>query len=328
MIITRRKSNQINLKNQFSQVSLEGKVAIVTGSSDGIGAVTAEELLKSGATVIYACRNKQKTEEIIENLPKELQGRAVFMELKLNSFSSVGKFIANFKSRFNRLDLLINNAAVINNHKKLTEDGIEETMQVNTYSPMILTQSFLELLDKSEGRVINVSSRSHALCKVNAEEVKNKWSKEGEEFYLEDKFLYPQYFASKLGNVLFTHYLKNYIEKSNLNIKTVALHPGAIKTKIMRSHNFIHYIYYYLCVNKFGLNNFSLLQGAQTTLHCCYEKFCSLKNGGYYSSCELTNLAPHATENQKDLINEFMKFSSTVINKAGEEIGINFHYKN
>lgn len=318
-----RRNQTVSANNK---ISLEGKVAIVTGASDGIGLVTAEELLKSGATVIYACRNKEKTEEVIEKLDKEIRSRAVFIELKLNSFASVGKFVTNFKCRFTRLDFLINNAAVINNHKRLTEDGIEESMQVNTYSPMLLSQYFLELLHKSEGRIINVASRSHALCKVTAEEIRNNWSKQGEELYLEDKFLYPQYFATKLGNVLFTHYLKDYLQKNKLNVITVSLHPGAIKTRIMRSHNLIHYIYYYLFINRFGCNNFSLLQGAQTTLFCCYEKASKLINGGYYSSCQLTNLAPHATENQKEIIEEFMKFASNVVNKAGIEIGVSLNF--
>lgn len=319
-----RKNQTVTADNK---VSLEGKVAIVTGASDGIGSVTAEELLKSGATVIYACRNKEKTEGLIEKLDKELRSRAVFIELKLNSFASIGKFVANFKNKFSRLDLLVNNAAVINNHKKITEDGIEESMQVNTFSPMLLTQYFIGMLHKSEGRVINVASRSHALCRVTAEEIRNNWSNEGEELYLEDKFLYPQYFATKLGNVLFTHYLKEYFEKNNLNIKTVSLHPGAIKTKIMRSHNLIHYLYYYLFINRLGCNNFSLLQGAQTTLFCCYEKASKLLNGGYYSNCQLANLAPHADTTQKETIREFMNFASKVINKAGVEIGVSLNFK-
>lgn len=301
---------------------LEGKVAIVTGASDGIGEITAKELLKRGATVVYACRNSDKTEALIKKLNFSIQKNAFFMDLKLDSFTSVQKFSLEFLSKFTRLDFLINNAAVINNHKKLTEDGVEESMQVNTYSPMLLTQYFLALLHKSGGRIINVASRSHALCKVTAEDIRGTWNEAGEEFYLHDKLLYPQYFATKLGNVLFTHHLKNLIELKKLNITAVSLHPGAIKTKIMRSHSFIHYIYYYLCINRLGLNNFSLLEGAQTTLYCCSEKAEKLKNGGYYANCKEATLAPHADETQKELITEFMSFATKIVNKAGLEKGV------
>ena len=79
---------------------LKGKLIIITGSSDGIGLETAKDLLKSNATVIFACRNKNKTETIINSFPENLKKNAIFLQLDLERFKSIENFVKEIKTKY------------------------------------------------------------------------------------------------------------------------------------------------------------------------------------------------------------------------------------
>jgi len=97
---------------------MTGKLIIVTGSSDGIGLETAKDLLKSNAKVIFACRNKNKTENIINLLPQNYKKNAIFEQLDLESFKSIENFTKNIKSKYPKIDILINNAGMASRKTK------------------------------------------------------------------------------------------------------------------------------------------------------------------------------------------------------------------
>ena len=138
-----------NRPKTYLKPNVSAKIIIFTGSSDGIGKEAALQLVKDGAIVIFACRNKEKTLAVINEIHDEkLKKNAIFMELNLSSFESVKKFVKEFKSKFQRLDILVNNAAIVLQNYTLTEDNIESTLQTNTFSPMILTQSLKDLIQK------------------------------------------------------------------------------------------------------------------------------------------------------------------------------------
>lgn len=104
-----------NRPKNWLKPSVEGKIIIFTGASDGIGKEAALQLFRDGATVIFACRNKEKTLTAINQLKEEkLKENAIFIEINLSSFVSIKKFVKEFKQKFRKLDILINNAAIIN----------------------------------------------------------------------------------------------------------------------------------------------------------------------------------------------------------------------
>lgn len=301
---------------------LSGKVIIVTGASDGIGKITAEELLKQNATVVYACRNEEKTLKVINSLDKKYQENAIFIHLDLSSFSSIKKFVFDYKLKFNRLDILVNNAGIWSVEYQTTEDGIESTFQVNTFGPMVLTQELLGLLNKSSGKIVNVASKAHTRFAFNKEIIENTWSQESWKFYKNDYGFYRQYCFSKLGNVYFNQYLHEYITANKLNIKTVALHPGVIHTEIAKDATKIKLIGF-LLYPIFWLLTKSLYKGAQTTLHCCYEDE-ALKSGEYYRDCGEFPVHPHASWSQKENRYAYIELSRLVINNYGEKAGVKF----
>jgi hypothetical protein len=190
-------------------------------------------------------------------------------------------------------------------------------MQINTISHMLLTQGLLDILHKSNGRVIHVASRSY-----------QNWRK-GEDYYthLDPKTYdfektnyqcYAQYAYSKMGNIYFNQILAQYINKNELNVKTVSLHPGTVLTEITRNWNGLFWGCLKLLIYPFmWFITKSPLMGCQTTLHLCYINDSDLKNGEYYRDCDIGYLYPSAVS--KKMMNEFMRFYRELVGINGEE---------
>jgi NAD(P)-dependent dehydrogenase (short-subunit alcohol dehydrogenase family) len=291
-------------KNKFTK-RMDGKVVVVTGSSEGIGKETAFQLLKNGATVIFACRDETKTKKVIDSIkdPKE-RNNAHFMKLDLSNFKSVTNFANEFLGKYKKLDILVNNAAsVFKNHKK-TENNIEQTLQVNTLSPMLLTSLLLDVLHSSNGRVINVSSKGYSRYVKDANYYNNydiTINNENKEYGG-----LIQYCYSKLGNIYYTQELDEYCRKNNLNILTASLHPGVINTELGRDYKTLFFIILFAPIYPiFWFFTKSVNMGSQTTLHLCYAEESEFKSGKYYSDCKAKELMEHASnkDNRKAFIN-------------------------
>lgn len=301
---------------------LKGKVIIVTGSSDGLGLVAAKELLSKGAVVIFACRNKSKTENAINNLPENLRERAVFIELDLSSFESIKRFVDEFKSKFERLDILINNAAVANADFQKTKDGIESILQTNTFSPMVLTDMLIDILKKSKGRVINLSSMAYDFYKPTPNEF--KVDPKVYDFNEKTFNFMNQYSLSKLGNIYFTKHLKKISNEKGYGIKSCSLHPGGIETSLQRDlKGFAWFVWKIMLPFKWLLFK-TPFHGAQTTLHCAYLDEKDLEDGEYYSDIKVKKLSLHGT--QDELVNSFIELSRGIIALYGEKYGIKLNH--
>ena len=262
--LKKRANGPLNpLKKDFT-----GKLIIITGCSDGIGLVTAKDLLNSNATVIFACRNKTKTEEIINSFPEKMRKNSIFVQLNLSSFKSIKNFADEIKSKYKKIDILINNAGVspFNNIYK-TEDGYLNAFQVNYLGNVLLTLLLMEHFNEKESKIINVSSQAH------------KWSKltYGDSKYLNDyglKFnnsefkirrqLYPD---SKLLLNYFTQYLGSLAEEKYPYLKVVCLHPGRIFTNIFTSQkNIVFKILFNVIFRSIWyFSTKDVIHGAQTT---------------------------------------------------------------
>ena len=146
---------------------LKGNLIIITGSSDGIGLETAKDLLKSNAKVIFACRNKNKTEGIINSFPENMKKNAIFIQLELENFKSIENFAKEIKSKYPKIDILINNAGLSswgNIYK--TEDGYMNVYQVNYLGNALLTLLLLEHFNEKESKIINISSTEYKRAKL------------------------------------------------------------------------------------------------------------------------------------------------------------------
>lgn len=300
--------------------SVKDKVIIITGASEGMGKFCAEQLLRNGATVIFACRNETKTLAIINSL-KEYKDRAVFMKLDQSSFKSIKDFITEFKSKFNRLDILMNNAGGVFSSHTLTEDGNEMTFQVNTFAPILLSEGLLDILNKSDGKIVNIGSKSHTRFTLYKDDY-NKMIDINWDFNKNSYSIYKQYCLSKIGPVMFNQYLTEYIRQNRLNVDTYCLHPGTVRTEIVKNPK--HKIILYLLYPLIWLITKNLEKGCQTALYLCYEDKEKLKSGEYYQDCGLKEVASHCDWKETELRDLCMDFCRVHIGKSNV---LNFEIK-
>lgn len=261
--------------------SLEGKIAIVTGASAGIGMETAFALLKSGAKVIFACRDETKTLNIINKIkdPKERED-AIFMKLDLSSVDSINKFNSDFRKNFNSFDYLVNNAgAAYDTFNKI--GSIESTVMVNYLGPVILTSLLMDLI-KPEGKIINLSSSMHAFFS------QNQFDDIIKDLNFERKYNMIEYYSfSKLGNVMHSVILDKFINSNNMRIKTASVHPGVVASEFGNNNKslFSKIFKYFRMVAKYLIMKDNIM-GAQTTLHVIFMDYPKLSSSGYFSDCQ------------------------------------------
>lgn len=155
-----------------TNVRLDGKVAVITGGSSGIGYETAKNLANKGARVIIASRNETKLMRARDKIEKiSGNGNVSYKLLDLASLTSVRSFVSDTINTEERLDILVNNAGAVGLPDRLTEDGLNLTMQVNFFGTFLLTYLLLPLLKSSApSRIINSSASSMYVGHIDFEQ--------------------------------------------------------------------------------------------------------------------------------------------------------------
>lgn len=196
------------------------KHAIVTGANAGIGYATTKGLLQAGFKVSMFCRNRMKAEEALKELVKETGNDAIdIFIVDFSSLKSIEKTAAEFKGKYNALDVLVNNAGATFASFEKSEDDLEMTMAVNHFGYFATTFHLLPVL-QSGSRIVNVSSKAHYGGQIDLSTINEE----------KGYFVFKQYEISKLANVLFTKYLARQLAEKNITVN--CLHPGVVKTKI------------------------------------------------------------------------------------------------
>ena len=276
---------------------LTGKVAVVIGGTAGIGVETARALAKMGARVIITGRNKEKAALVIISINAENsdQGKkvvpVVFMKSDLSDLGALKTFAAELGQKVPQINLLVNNAGLISPEMKKTKEGLEMTMGSNFVGPMYLTHLLMPLLKKSQqSKIINVASMGY-IWGMNLKQ------NDSSDFLLknlqpEEYSSFKVYTKSKLGNVYFTSKLAELLEKSGqTDIKTISLHPGAVRTDLSRDYTGILKQIYEAMMPILWIIMKSNSEGSQTTLACCCMPFEKLFNGAFYSECKPYSMA-------------------------------------
>ena len=146
---------------------MESKIILITGASDGIGKETAKALAKQGHTIILHGRNPQKTKAAYEEVKAESGNPNMdYMVADFLSLAEVRDFAGKIKQKYDRLDVLVNNAgAQFTGKRETTAEGHEKTMTINIFAPHLLTMLLLPLLQKSpSARVVTVASAAHKMA--------------------------------------------------------------------------------------------------------------------------------------------------------------------
>jgi len=207
---------------------LTGKVIIVTGANSGIGFEAAREFARKGAQTILACRSMERAQAALEEILAEIPNApAEIMELDLASLDSVRQFADAFKAKYDRLDVLVNNAGIMMVPYGTTEDGFERQLGTNHLGHFALTGLLLDRILATPGaRVVNVSSMGHRMGEMDFDNL----------MYEAGNGYSPAraYGRSKLANLLFTYELQRRFDQAGVNALATAAHPGGTQTNLSR----------------------------------------------------------------------------------------------
>ncbi len=202
--------------------TMKGKVALVTGANSGTGKWTAIALAEKGARVVMLCRNQQRGEDALTEVKKLSHSEEVELMLcDLGSLESIRSFSKAFHEKYDKLDVLVNNAGVTLPKRQETTDGFELQFGVNHLGHFLLTNLLLDLILKSSSaRIVVVSSGAHKVGKIHFNDLQ-----------LNKSFnIIKAYSQSKLANLLFAYELSRKLKDKKVTVN--ALHPGAVATSM------------------------------------------------------------------------------------------------
>lgn len=197
-----------------------GKVVIITGANSGLGLESTKAIAAKGATVVMACRNLSKAEkaktEVLHSVPN-----AILDVIALNnaSLNSVRTFVETFRAKYNRLDLLLNNAGVMAIPRTLTADGFEMQIGTNHLGHFALTGLLIDMLTNTpNARIHNVSSSAAFSGALNLDDLM------GEHKYGR----WTAYGQSKLANAAFATELNRRLKAAGHSTISNSSHPGLV----------------------------------------------------------------------------------------------------
>ncbi len=254
---------------------MEGKNCLITGATSGIGRSAALALSKIGANIYFIARDRNKAEilkkEIFDNSGKE--SHEIIADL--SSLKQIKQAAEDFKSLDVSLDVLLNNAGIMNTERKITEDGFEEVFAVNHLAYFSLTCLLLDkILTGQTKRVINVSSDAHRFVKsVNFEDLHSE----------KEYKMFKVYGQSKLANILFTKKLATLYKDKGLT--TNCLHPGFVSTSIGSQNKNSPFLVWLI---QFASPIFAKKseKGAETSVYLCSSEEVANVTGEYFIDCK------------------------------------------
>lgn len=197
---------------------LDGKIALITGATSGMGKACALLFAKEGATVVVVGRNTERGQKIVEDINREYHSKGIFFKCDVSDESQV-KYLKNeFLKHHEKLDILLNNAGIYltSSLGEISNVDWRKTYEVNMNSVMYMCKHFIDLVIKAHGNILNNASIS------------------GMQSYIRGKSAYL-YAPSKAAVIQFSQLLAlNYSNKIRVNV----ICPGAIDTPLFKNRDF------------------------------------------------------------------------------------------
>jgi NAD(P)-dependent dehydrogenase (short-subunit alcohol dehydrogenase family) len=205
-------------------VDLTGKTVLITGANSGIGFEAALELAAHGALTVLACRDPERGRLACSRIMTHVPVSSVeLLTVDLSDQASVHAAADTFSRRYDRLDVLVNNAGVMGPPYRQTADGFELQLATNHLGPFALTGLLLGYLLTTNGsRVVTVSSNLHKVGRIHWDDLQSerRYSPQG------------AYSQTKLANLLFTFELERRLRAAGSGTIAVAAHPGWARTRL------------------------------------------------------------------------------------------------
>ncbi|MGF6605233.1 NAD(P)-dependent dehydrogenase (short-subunit alcohol dehydrogenase family) [Paraburkholderia sp. WSM4175] len=210
-----------------------GKRVLITGANSGIGYQAALTLMRKGARLILACRDKRRAEKALARLKAEVPGASAELAiLDLACLASVRSFAQKELAEQRRIDILVNNAGVMAPPKRLeTTDGFELQFGTNMLGHYALTALLMPALELAAAespdrpRIVTIASIAHKQGRIDFDDLQS------------EKHYSPMqsYRQSKLANLIFAFELDRRLRAANSRVMSVAAHPGVANTNLFRS---------------------------------------------------------------------------------------------
>ena len=210
---------------------MDRKICIITGANSGIGKEAVIQILEKGYHVIMACRNEERGKEALNSVKSQnLSFSAELMLVDMGIQKSIRNFAKEVQKKYNRIDVLIHNAAIFNVTQKLQEktvENIETLWATNHLGPVLLTELLLDNLKASDnGRVLTISSQG-LVAKPNL-----KIDLDDPEFNNKKFNVTKAYYQSKRAQVMYTYWLSDRLSDTNITVNSIRV--TAVKIDISR----------------------------------------------------------------------------------------------
>jgi NAD(P)-dependent dehydrogenase (short-subunit alcohol dehydrogenase family) len=267
---------------------MQDKVVLITGGTNGVGKAAAQALAGMGATVVIVGRNAAKTQRVVDELKAATHNDTVaYLLADLSVQAEIHRLAAEFLHRYDRLDVLINNAGGIFLERELTADGLEMTFALNHLNYFLLTNLLLDQLKASApARIVNVSSDAHRGSKLDFDNLQGEQSYSG----------WRAYGRSKLANLLFTEELARRLEGTGVTAN--ALHPGFVNSGFGKNNSGGAWIALFTKLYDWlgPLLGRSPEEGAETAVYLAASPAVAGVSGKYFADCKAKTPAVAATD--------------------------------
>jgi retinol dehydrogenase-12 len=268
-----------------STVDMTGKHVVITGPTAGIGRSAALNLAGRGAELTLLCRNATKGAQLQQDIEDAGGPSAVVILMNMAELDSVRNAAAEVLALERPIDVLLNNAGVVNTTRCETLDGFEETLAVNHFAPFVLTGLLLPAIQQANSaRIVTVASDAHTFVKSMGFE-----DMQAEKSYK----TFREYGRSKLANILFNRELANRLRGHSITANS--LHPGAVATSLASQNKGLMSKILPLVLKPFFR---SPDKGAETSIYLCTSDDVSHVTGEYFSNCKITQAKPWARDDE------------------------------
>ena len=260
------------------------KHIVITGPTAGIGRASALSLARDGADLTLLCRNLEKGEVLASEIVAAGGIKPTVIEMEMASLGSVRAAAESVRQLAKPIDVLLNNAGVINSHRRVTVDGFEETLAVNHFAPFLLTGLLLPAVREAVpgARIVNVASGAHHFVRgMQFDDIQSE----------QNYKTFDVYGRSKLANILFTRSLAKRLKGTGVTVN--CLHPGAVATDIGKQHGEWVAKALHLILKPFFR---SPLKGAETSLYLCSSNDVAEISGAYFNNCKVERPKPWAED--------------------------------
>ncbi len=250
--------------------AMDGKVGVVTGATAGIGQETAIALAGMGMRLALVCRDPARGDATVAAIRARTGSTAVTLHrADLGVQADIRRVAAELLAQCPRIDLLVNNAGIVNLRHEKTADGIEAVFATNHLAYFLLTLLLLpRLRESAPSRIVNVASDAHRIGRIDFDDL-------GSERKYKAMRVYG---TSKLANILFTYELARRLAGSGVTVNCV--HPGAVATRLGQNNGRVATLLTKMLAPFFR----TPAQGAATSIRVATDPALAAVSGWYFAN--------------------------------------------